>query len=302
MPPRALPPFVDEAITAGRERETCCWQEICGNRVVPSGGTAIFGNDPDRDWERFGAEDPYYSILNTEAYRRHLLDDATIEEIFRSGESCVEGFLHFAERHFGPNPRHSALDYGCGVGRLLVSLSGRFDTVTGVDVSPSMLSEAEQHCARTGSGNVSLMLSDDELSRVETSFDFIVSYLVLQHVPVRRGEIIIRQLLKRLNLGGVAALHFTVGRSSSQWRHMIHVLRRNIVPLHYVANIASDMHWNEPLMQTNLYSIEKIMRIATAEGIGEMAMYPMQHGDHVGVMLYLHRGPSVHSSGPAPAS
>ena len=61
-------------------------------------------------------------------------------------------------------------------------------------------------------------------------------------------------------------------------------------------NIASGMHWNEPLMQTNLYQLEKIIGIATVEGIGEMAMYPMQYGDHVGVMLYLHRGPSVHSS------
>ncbi len=254
----------------------------------------MFGNDPDKDWERFGAEDPYYSVLNTEAYRSHRLDDEKIEEIFRSGESCIEGFLHFAERHFGPIPRHSALEYGCGVGRLLVPLSGRFVKVTGVDVSPSMLREAGQQCVRTGSDNVSLLLSDDELSQVETSFDFIVSHLVLQHIPVRRGEAVIRQLLSRLNLGGVAALHFTFGRSSSRWRHMIHVLRRNFLPLHYAGNIASGMRWNEPLMQSNLYRLEKVIRIATAEGIGEMAMYPMQYGDHVGVMLYLHRGPSVH--------
>jgi hypothetical protein len=256
----------------------------------------MFGNDPDRDWERFGAEDPYYSILNTEAYRRPLLDDEKIEEIFRSGESCIEGFLRFAERHFGGIPRHSALEHGCGVGRLLVALSRKFDTVTGVDVSPSMLREAQEQCARTASGNVSLLLADDELSRVDTSFDFIVSHLVLQHIPVRRGEVVIQQLLRRLNLGGVAALHFTFGRSSSRLRHTIHLFRRNFLPLHYAGNIASGMHWNEPLMQTNLYQLEKIIGIATVEGIGEMAMYPMQYGDHVGVMLYLHRGPSVHSS------
>ena len=253
---------------------------------------AIFRNDSDRDWERFGAEDPYYSILNTEAYRRHRLDDESIEEIFRSGESDIERILRFAEQRFGPLSRRSALDYGCGVGRQLIPLSGRFDAVTGVDVSPSMLREAEQHCRRPGAGNISLLLSDDQISRVESSFDFIISNLVLQHVPVRRGEEVIRQLLARLNPGGVAALHFTTERSSSRLRHLIHILRRNFLPVHYVANLASGMRWNEPLMQTNLYQVSRIESIARDAGISDMEMSPVQPGDHVGVMLYLHRGHS----------
>jgi SAM-dependent methyltransferase len=260
--------------------------------VTSTGGSAIFGNNPDRDWERFGAEDPYYSILNTEAYRRHSLDDRAIEEIFQSGENTVEGVLRFADRRFGPLQRRSALEYGCGVGRLQLALSKRFEFVMGVDVSPSMLREAELHCQRTGTENVQLLLSDDELSRVESTFDFIVSYLVFQHIPTRRGEAVIRQLLKRLNLGGVAALHLTTSRSSPRWRHLVHILRRNILPVHYVANAVSGMHWNEPLMQTNLYDFDRILEIADSEGIGEFALHRVQYGDHVGVMLFFYRGPS----------
>jgi hypothetical protein len=72
-------------------------------------------------------------------------------------------------------------------------------------------------------------------------------------------------------------------------------MRRNFRPLHYVANLRCGMHWNEPLMQTNLYRLERIVGIATAEDVTEMALHPVQHGDHLGVMLYLHRATTGNS-------
>lgn len=246
-------------------------------------------NDPDKDWERFGAEDPYYSVLNTEKYRRDRLDEASLIEIFLSGQNSVESILGFAESHFGPVPRRRALEFGCGVGRLLLPLGRYFDTVLGTDVSVSMLARARAHSHLAGASNIQLVLADDRLSRIEGTFDFIVSYLVLQHVPVRRGEVIIRNLLSRLNLDGVAAIHVTCYRTSSRLRHHLHVLRRNFLPLHHLANVLSGLRWNEPLMQTNCYRLERVLRIAVEEGIGDMAMWPVQFGDHAGVVLCLHR-------------
>lgn len=251
--------------------------------------TIIFTNDPDRDWERYGAEDPYYAILNTEAYRRDRLDDAAIEEIFRSGENCVEGFLAQAGRCFGWQHRGSALEFGCGVGRLLLPLARRFDSATGVDVSKSMLAEAERHRRLAGADNVHLEISDDGLTGLDACYDFILSYLVFQHLPVPRGEAVLRRLLDLLRPGGVAALHFTTRRTGSPLRQMVHVLRRNFLPLHRVANLVSGMRFDEPLMQTNLYSLPRLRHIVAAQGITEVEEVPVQHGDHVGVMLYLKR-------------
>lgn len=253
------------------------------------GGSDIFSNDSDRDWERFGAEDPYYAILNTEAYRRDRLDQAGMEQIFRSGENCVEGFLSHAERRFDWRPSGRALEFGCGVGRLLLPLGRRFESVTGVDVSASMLREAERHCRRTGADNVHLVLSDDELTSLRPGFDFVLSYLVFQHIPVRRGEVVLRRLLELLRPGGVAALHFTTHRTGAPWRQMIHTWRRRFLPLHCVANMISGMRIDEPLMQTNLYRRDRIDEMLAAQGITDVDAAPMQHGDHVGVMLYLRR-------------
>ncbi len=104
-------------------------------------------NNPDRDWERFGSEDPYYSILNTEAYRSDRLGAAELQEIFQSGENSIDTFLGFAERRFGVLSRCRALEFGCGVGRLLLPLAHNFDAVVGVDVSPSVLREAKRSFA-----------------------------------------------------------------------------------------------------------------------------------------------------------
>lgn len=261
-----------------------------------AGGSTIFVNDPDRDWERFGAEDPYYAILNTEAYRNDRLDEKALEEIFRSGENCVKGFLSHAEARFAWKPSGAALEFGCGVGRLLLPLARRFESVTGVDVSESMLREAEHHCRRTGSENVHLLVCDDSLTSLHPGYDFILSYLVFQHLPVRRGEAVLRRLLELLRPGGVAVLHFTTHRTGSPWRQVVHVLRRNFLPLHWIANAVSGMRVDEPLMQTNLYRRDRIDDILASHGITEVEAVPMRHGDHVGLMLYLQRPQNPNSN------
>jgi len=249
----------------------------------------MFRNDPDADWERYGAEDPYYSMLNTERYRVRKLDDELIHELLQTGEANVEYFLHFAEQRFGPLSRGRALEFGCGVGRHLLPLARQFGNVTGADVSRSMLREAERNCERARAANVELVTSDDELREVQGKFDFVLSYLVFQHIPVRRGESIIVRLLDRVAPGGIAAIHVTTARSTPRWRHLVHLARRNFVPLHYLGNLAAGMRWNEPLMQSNLYEGTRVQGFAAESGLGELVELPVQHGDHVGHMLFARR-------------
>ena len=249
----------------------------------------MFRNDPDSDWERFGAEDPYYSMLNSERYRSDAIDDALIREVLQTGEANVEYFLHFAQQRFGPLPQGRALEFGCGVGRHLLPLALQFDRVTGVDVSPSMLAEAERNCERARIENVELVRSDDALAALQGSFDFVLSYLVFQHIPVRRGEAIISRLLERVSPGGVAAIHVTTGRSTPRWRQLIHVARRNFAPLHLLGNLAAGLRWNEPMMQTNLYDGTRISGFAAESGLGELVELPVQHDDHVGHILFARR-------------
>lgn len=56
------------------------------------------------------------------------------------------------------NPHMTALDIGCGIGRLEVALAPRLRTMTGIDVSVGMIEEARRRCA--GLANVEFAVCD----------------------------------------------------------------------------------------------------------------------------------------------
>jgi 2-polyprenyl-3-methyl-5-hydroxy-6-metoxy-1,4-benzoquinol methylase len=127
------------------------------------------------------------------------------DDFFQSGEAFITGVLEQVERLFGPIAPGRAMDFGCGVGRLALPLARRFRSATGVDISASMLAEAARNAARAGLGNLDWVLSDERLTRVEGPFDFINSYIVLQHIPPHAGMRLIARLLDLVAPGGARA-------------------------------------------------------------------------------------------------
>ncbi len=82
-----------------------------------------------------------------------------------------------------------ALDFGCGVGRLVIPLSKIAESVTGVDVSESMLNEAISNCDNQNVNNANFIKADDNLSMLSGKYDFIHSYIVFQHIPTKRAAL-----------------------------------------------------------------------------------------------------------------
>ena len=127
----------------------------------------------------------------------------------------------------------SVLDFGCGVGRMLLPLAARCQRAVGVDVSESMLAEAGEHCRRRGLSNVDLVRSDgDDLSSLGT-FDLVHSFIVFQHISPDRGEATLRELGRVLNPGGVGVLHFAYALKLRPWwlRDVIGALRTRALRL-----------------------------------------------------------------------
>ncbi|HKJ31811.1 MAG TPA: class I SAM-dependent methyltransferase [Balneolales bacterium] len=100
-------------------------------------------------------------------------------------DDILKKIRKYVDPHFSIN---RALDFGCGVGRLLIPLSVYSSHVTGVDVSESMLDEARKNCEARQITNVDFIKSDDDLSLLNRKFNFIHSYIVFQHIPAKRGE------------------------------------------------------------------------------------------------------------------
>ena len=111
----------------------------------------------------------------------------------------------------GFRPR-TILDFGCGVGRLVIPFAAMADEVTGADVSPSMLAEAARNCAEQGVANARLVVSDDSLAGLPGPFDLVHSFIVFQHIEPARGRAIFRRLVGVVASGGVGVLHFVYAK------------------------------------------------------------------------------------------
>lgn len=127
------------------------------------------GNQSENRWERLAQEDAEFYIWT---------DLAAGDEFFRSGERDVARILEFAQP--AANARGSALEIGCGVGRLSIPMSRAFGSITAVDIAPTMLEKLRANCRDRGIDNVRGMLAGDAWD--ESTHDFAYTRIVLQHI------------------------------------------------------------------------------------------------------------------------
>ena len=164
----------------------------------------------DLEWEKWGEKDPYYAVLTDPKFRTASLDDAALDEFFDSGRQHAEYVVARSKDLRGSSYAPSrVLDFGCGVGRMLVPFARFADEVVGVDVSRSMLEQARLNCERAGCTNVRLVVSDDSIAAAVGRFDLVHSSIVLQHIDVSRGRRFFERLVDLVAPGGVAAVQVT---------------------------------------------------------------------------------------------
>lgn len=227
--------------------------------------------DSDSHWRRWGESDPYFGVLCEQRFRageiaRHR------EDFFRSGPPVVEERLAAAERHFGLLGRERALEFGCGVGRLTLPLAAAFNHVTALDIAPAMLAEAQRNAQAAGRDTIRFALSDDRLSAAEGAYDFVLSSIVFQHIPRRRGLAILARLLDRVAPGGIAAIQLCIGRHDSLASRARFWAQCHVPGVHELVNIKRGRPWREPFMQMNAYPLDAVLGLAEAANFGPCAI------------------------------
>jgi len=223
----------------------------------------------DDAWRAWGERDPYFAVLTNERYRKENLD-AHRADFFASGRREIDEALGRYQRYFGELPGGSALDFGCGVGRLALALGERFERVVGMDIAPAMLAEARANAKAAGQDCTTFVLSDDTLSNAPGQFDFVNTCLVLQHIPTARGLRIVRHLLDRVAPGGGCQIHVSVQRRPVVSRKIAYWMRFHVPFGNYLFNLVAGRPTTEPPMQLNEYPLDVMFRMFCNAGMHEV--------------------------------
>ena len=254
----------------------------------------LAANNTDLDWREWGDSNPYFGVISHAKYLAENLTDNSLQDFFASGESHVEHVCNVIRTRMRPGFQPTrALDYGCGVGRLLVPLARRSETVVGVDVSPGMLAEAKENCRKFSVPSTQLLHVDQLDSLKSQSFDLVHSFIVFQHIPVDRGEAILRKLITLLAEGGIGAIHLTFSDRRSAFRRGLRAWRQRVGPLHGLLNLAKGRAFSSPMMQMNNYSLNRIFEILMDSHCSNVHVEFSDHSGHRGAMFYFERSPAT---------
>jgi len=249
-------------------------------------------NSTDRDWQKWGEKNPYFGVLSDSKYLKENMNEDSLSEFFLTGERHVDHVLRVirnsVSRDFAPI---RVLDYGCGVGRLVLPFAAHAQSVVGVDVAPGMLVQARENCRKRGVDSATYLLTDQMDSLVQGSFDLIHSFIVFQHIPVAHGETIVRRLIGLLADGGVGALHFTYADTRTPIRRALKAVRKRIGLVHGLLNLLQGQPASTPPMQMNSYSIHRIFDILIDGHCSNVHIEFSRHGAMRGAMIYFEKAP-----------
>lgn len=270
----------------------------------------------DSEWEHWGARDPYFGVLTLPKFRSGAITAEAKDTFFSSGRDHVSYVLDVCRRTLDPAfAPQDVLDFGCGVGRLVVPFASVAPRVVGMDISPSMLHEARRNCDERDAGHVELVLSDDVLSAASGDFDLVHSCIVLQHLEVERGRKIFAALVAKVRSGGVGALHVTFAwdiHANSFGQPPTPEPATPVPPPGLLAPIKSSLKRllvpaparaatkppeaeiaRDPEMQMNYYNLSELMFVLQQAGVGQVHTEFTDHGGALGVFLFFKKPASI---------
>jgi SAM-dependent methyltransferase len=242
-------------------------------------------------WERVARDNPYWGVLSHDAFDRAGGDDAHLADFWASGESHVRHVLDRLRTHLDPDfAPTTAVDFGCGVGRLLIPLARECRHVHGVDIAETMRALTRGHLQDRAITNATVVDSLDELADQRGSVDLVHSVLVLQHIRPATGVALFEQLVGLLAPGGCGAVQFYLGRLQPAWRQAADVARQRYRVVNIAANLARGRLTTAGLpYEMNPYDLKWAYAVLERAGITELWAEQYRERDGLYSTLYFRR-------------
>jgi len=236
--------------------------------------------DTDADWAMLGEGEPFYGVLSDPRFLRANITPAALEEFWQTGRNEMHGYRQLIQAHFGDFSDASALDFGCGVGRLTRAMGEMCRQATGLDISPGMLVEARRHAP--ANVNYVSALGDE-------TFDWLNSIIVFQHIPPQRGYRLLDDLLARVNSGGALSLHVTLFKDESFLTHLWPTLHRGQWDGDRFVSFDHDQG-DVGGMEMYDYDMSRIIEMTSRHGFHNLIIQHTNHGGCHGVIMFGRKG------------
>jgi ubiquinone/menaquinone biosynthesis C-methylase UbiE len=151
------------------------------------------------EWKQWGKDDPLWGVASWAGKEKDGASPWTDDEFYANGESDWQDVLR-QWQHYGVR-KQACLEIGCGAGRITKSLAAYFERVYAVDVSPEMISYAQNAIKRE---NIEFALVDGlHLPQTDCSVSAVFTTIVLQHLDSKEiGFDYFRELYRVLDAGG----------------------------------------------------------------------------------------------------
>jgi ubiquinone/menaquinone biosynthesis C-methylase UbiE len=157
-----------------------------------------------REWDEIARENAFYGIASWDEFADRTVVDE--QRFWRSGAVLADNLL----AHLGLHDASAltAVEIGCGNGRVTHRLAERFAKVWALDISPEMIARAKARWQALG--NVRFVVnSGADLEPVPSaSADIVLSFITLHHVTEPAVVLsYLREAGRVLRSGGRALLH-----------------------------------------------------------------------------------------------
>ena len=156
------------------------------------------------DWDRRAREDALYYVAFGRKQQSREEFFASAADVLRTLREDLRRFPDEADLR-----TMTALEIGCGPGRLMLPLSRELGRVYGVDVSEEMIAIARRNLAEAPNAEARVATGVDLQGFDDGSIDFCYSYAVFQHIPEREFVLsYLREVVRVLRPGGLMKLQF----------------------------------------------------------------------------------------------
>jgi len=243
-----------------------------------------------KTWDQLGQDDPLWAVVSDPAKRRGKW---ALDDFLATGERDVTRLCELIGR-WGQRlpPFDHVLDFGCGVGRLTLAWSKRARTVTGVDISATMIQKAR--AILQSADNVTLKVnSEADLRCLPANLvDLVASHICLQHMPWSLAEGYVREFARVARPDGLVVFQVP---SSLAKAHLADTLKKKLVeslPFGWGARYRRWRRGTDAVFEMHFTPVETVLASAEAAGLKLLHREPdLSAGDSTEGFIYLFQVP-----------